>query len=314
MSTTFHTDVLAHSCPNLTTRVLHALRGAWRCSRSHLNHGYRLFAGCATRLFATSLVVLAMVACDGRSGTVAAAAAAPCPGSVSLAWSITNASGQPLSCAQAAATSVALRLLSRTGGTPVFTAFPCTSSSGIANVAPGLYDATIELRDASGATRATSPPQTSVAVAVGRTKVLTPVTFAVGSGGGGGNRVAFKLEAENASSNCQPSSSGGAGITGTTIFIARNDGGCAPVRLVRSRGGIEIGTYQVNCSSPEVASCIERDETLSTTGFAPGSYTVRVTGKIGPGNCWLAESLIDVPATGQLETRLVLQRQNTPGC
>lgn len=315
MSTTMHNQLLVHPYPNFTTRLFHALRGAWRRSRSHLNNGHRLFTDLAGRWLSSSLVLFAMVACDGPGGTGAAAAAtSPCPGSVSLAWSITNASGQPLSCAQAAATSVALRLQSRSGGTPVFTAFPCASSSGTVNVAPGLYDVTIELRDASGARRATTPPQTSVAVAVGRTKVLTPVTFAVGSGGGGGNRVALTLQAENVTSNCQPSSSGGAGISGTTVFIARSDGGCAPARLVRSRGGVETGAYQVNCSSPEIASCVERDETLTTTGLLSGSYTVRVGGKIGPVDCWVAESRIDVPATGQLDTRLVLRRQSAPGC
>ncbi|TMQ20530.1 MAG: hypothetical protein E6J91_03705 [Deltaproteobacteria bacterium] len=181
------------------------------------------------------LVLLATVACDGTGGTVMAApATGACPGSVSLAWSITSASGQPLTCAQAGATSVALRLQSRTGGTPVFTAFPCANSPGTANIAPGFYDVAIELHDASGARLATSSPQTSVAVAVGRTKVLTPVTFALAAGGGGGNsRVALTLETENVTSNCQSSSSKGAGITGTTIAIVRVGDGCAAVTLVR---------------------------------------------------------------------------------
>jgi hypothetical protein len=234
---------------------------------------------------------------------------------VSLAWSITSASGQPLTCTQAGATSVALRLQSRTGGTPVFTAFPCANSPGTANVTPGLYDVAIELHDASGARLATSPPQTSVAVAVGRTKVLTPVTFALAPGGGGGNsRVALTLETENVTSNCQSSSSKGAGITGTTITIVRVGDGCAAVTLVRSRGGKDIGIYKVNCSSPEVAGCIERDETLTTTGLTPAGYVVHVVGKIGPVDCWVGESQITVPATGQLQSRIVLQRQSAPGC
>ena len=293
--------------PNIKPEFLGTLRVAWHRCRSHLSKASRLFTG--------PLALLAIIACDGTGAATAASAASVCPGSVSLDWSIIGASGQSLTCAQAGATSVALRLQTRTGGTPVFTAFPCANSLGIANVAPGLYDVAIELHDAKGAKLATSPPQASVAVAVGRTKVLTPVTFAVGSGGGGGgSRVALSLEAEKVASNCQGSSSGGAGITGTTIFIARSDGGCAPARLVRSLGGVEIGTYQVNCSSPEIASCVERDETLTTTGLRPDSYTLRVGGKIGPADCWVAESRIDVPATGQLDTRLILRRQSAPGC
>jgi hypothetical protein len=256
-----------------------------------------------------------MVACEGSGGTSTAALAnSPCPGSVSLAWSLTSASGQPLTCAQAGATSVALRLQSRTGGTPVFTAFPCANSPGITNVAPGLYDVTIELRNATGERLATAPPQTSVAVAVGRTKVLTPVTFAVGGGGGGESRVVLILEAENLTSNCQPSSVGGAGITGTTITIARVGGGCAPVTLLRSLGNEPIGTYEVNCSSPQVASCIEQDETLTTTELAPDSYVVRVRGKVGAVDCWALDTQLDVPATGQLLRRITLRRQSAPGC
>lgn len=305
MSTMFYDQTPAHHGPNLKPTFLDALRVGWQRARSAL--------GNASRLFTASLALLAMVACDGAGGAVAAATATACPGSVSLAWSIASASGQPLTCAQAGATSVALRLQNRSGGTPVFTAFPCANSPGTANVTPGLYDVAIELHDASGARLATSSPQTSVAVAIGRTKVLTPVTFAVGTGGGG-NSVALTLEAEKVATNCQSTSSGGAGINGTTITIIRVGGGCAAVTLVRSRGGVEIGTYQVNCSSPEVAACIERDETLTTTGLTPAGYVVRVGGKIGAVDCWVGESQITVAATGQLQSRIVLQRQSVPGC
>ena len=264
----------------------------------------------ACRLFIVMLALLATVACEGTAGpSSAGSATSACPGSVSLAWSIISASGRPLLCSEAGATSVALRLQSRTGGTPVFTAFPCANSPAVANVAPGLYDVAIELHNAASARLGTAPPQTSVAIAVGRTKVLTPVTFAVAN-----SRVALSLEAENTTSNCRPSSAGGAGITGTTITIVRAGGGCAAATLVRSRGGAQIGTYQVNCSSPEVASCIEPDEILTTTGLEPNAYVARVRGLVGAAECWAAESQLDVPAAGQLQTRIVLRRQSAPGC
>jgi hypothetical protein len=219
-----------------------------------------------------------------------------------------------VACAQIGAANVALRLLSRTGGTPVFAAFPCANSPGTTNVTPGLYDVTFELHNATGERLATAPLQTSVVVAVGRTKVLTPATFVIGGSSEGNSPVELILQAENAVSNCQPSSMGGAGITGTTITIVRNGGGCAAARLVRARGGTQTGTYQVNCSSPEVATCIERDETLTTTGLAPAGYSVRVVGKVGPADCWISESQLDVQTTGQLQKRIVLRRQSTPGC
>ena len=309
MFITMHDHAPAHRNPNTKPGLLDALRVTWRRWRSQLLKTRRLLTGW--------LALLTMIACDGTGGaTTAATATSTCPGSISLVWSITSASGQPLSCAQAGATSVALRFQSRTGGTPVFTAFPCANSPGITNVAPGLYDVAIELRNATGTTLATAPPQTSVAVVLGRTKVLTPVTFAVGSGGGGGgeSRVVVILEAESLTSNCQPSSAGGAGITGTTITIARVGGGCAPVTLIRNRGDAQIGTYEVNCSSPQVASCIEQDETLTSPELQPDSYVVQVRGKVGAVDCWALDTQLDVPATGQLQRRITLRRQSAPGC
>jgi hypothetical protein len=304
MSITIHDQISVHLNPNTKTRLLDALRVTWRRWCSHVGKARKLFTG--------PLVLLAMVACDSGGGGTAVQATSTCPGSVSLAWSINSSIGRALTCAQTGAANVALRFQSRTGGVPVFIAFPCANDTGTSNLAPGLYDVTIALRDATGETLATAPPQTSVAVAVGRTKVLAPVTFAVQN-----SRVALTLETENVASNCQPSSSGGAGITATTITIVRVGGGCAAATLIRTRGGAQIGTYQVNCSSPQIAECIERDETLTTTGLTPDAYVVHVRGKLGAAECWAADSELAVPASGQsgqLQTRIVLRRQTAPGC
>ena len=262
-----------------------------------------------------------IAACNASGGNaaIAASAASSCPGSISIAWSITNANGQPSSCSQAGATSVALRLQSRTGGTPLFTAFLCGGSPGTANIEPGLYDVAIELHDANGAKLAVAPPQTSVAVAIARTKVLTPVVFTVGSGsgGGGGNHpgsVLLSLQAGVFSSNCLPGAVGGASINGTTITLVSASGGCAPVTFTRSQGGKEIGTYLVNYSSPAVTSCIENDESLTSPDLTPGSYTMHVRGKLGALDCFAADTALDVPQTGQLQKQIVLQHQNIPGC
>jgi len=238
-----------------------------------------------------------------------------CPGSVSIAWSIANGSGQPSSCFQTRATSVAVRLQNRTGGTPVFTAFPCNDGAGTANIAPGLYDVAIELHDANGATLATAPVQASVAVAVGRTKTLTPAAFIVNGGGGGGGgtgHVQLTLQTAGFASNCL--STGGAGITGSLITIITDGGSCAAVKLIRTRGGVEVGTYQVDCGSPSVTTCIEADERLTAPDLAPGNYTVHVRGAVGAGACFAAHATLAVPQTGQLTKLIVMQHQNAPGC
>jgi hypothetical protein len=77
---------------------------------------------------------------------------------------------------------------------------------------------------------------------------------------------------------------------------------------------VQIGTYEVNCSSPQVASCIEQDETLTSPELQPGSYVVQVRGKVGAVDCWALDTQLDVPATGQLQRRITLRRQSAPGC
>ncbi|MEO7733334.1 MAG: hypothetical protein ABIY55_20400 [Kofleriaceae bacterium] len=288
------------------------------------------------RAFVTiALAVLAVTACDGAAGTPTAGSPAnschaevsvawasssgfaslACPGSVSITWSITNGAGQPSSCFQTRATSVALRLQSRTGGTPVFTAFPCNDSRGTANVPPGLYDVAIELHDGNGAKLAIAPPQASVAVAVGRTTTLTPAAFVVNAGGGGGGaagHLALTLQTAGFATNCL--STGGAGITGSLITIITEGGSCAAVKLIRNRGGVEVGTYQVDCDSPSVTTCIEADESLTAPDLAPGNYTIHVGGAVGGGACFAADGALAVPQTGQLKKVIVMQHQNVPGC
>ena len=296
-----------------------ALRGpfdpVWRGWRTILREARGFFT------VALALALFAIAGCcNGTAGTPTTGSpwnpTNSCPGAVSIAWSIANGSGQRSSCFQTRATSVALRLQSRTGGTPVFTAFPCNGGEGTANVAPGLYDVAIELHDANGAKLATAPAQASVAVAVGRTTTLTPAAFIVNGGGGGGGggtgHVQLTLQTAGFASNCL--STGGAGITGSLITIITDGGSCAAVKLIRTRGGVEVGTYQVDCGSPSVTTCIEADERLTAPDLAPGNYTIHVRGAVGAGACFAADATLAVPQTGQLSKLIVMQHQNAPGC
>src|ERR1043165_5185943 len=80
-------------------------------------------------------------------------------GSVALAGSITEALGLPPTCAQVGARSIVLRLHPRTGGDAVVAVVPCTISPGTAQVATGVYNATIELHAADGTRLGTAPDQ-----------------------------------------------------------------------------------------------------------------------------------------------------------
>jgi hypothetical protein len=234
----------------------------------------------------------------------------PANGSISVAWSIQSIGGQALSCEQIGAGFAALRLRNRASSAIVATAFPCANSPGTTPIAPGLYDVSFLLNAADGTLLGTAPDQPGVSIVPGRLTQLTPVTFTFGVTPK--TTVVLRI-ATSATTNCQPTSAGGAGITGNTIFLARSDGGCAPAIFTRQRGAEQRGTYQVNCSSPQIAPCIEKDETLTTT-LDRGTYTIRVRGKIGVLECWEREDTLDIPVGGTVTRTLGLRRTNAPVC
>jgi hypothetical protein len=231
------------------------------------------------------------------------------PGSISLAWSITDLDSQPTTCVQANAQSVALRLRNRSGGNVVAAAFPCANSPSTAQFVAGVYDIAIELDAADGTRLATAPDQTGITITSGQVQRLLPATFVASTQ----SRVVISL-ATPATTNCQPVGMNGAGITGTTITLVKVGDGCAAVTFIRSLGTTQRGTYTVNCSSPSVATCVENNETL-TTSLAAGAYTIHVRGKIGAVECWQRDDTLEVPPPGKSLTRtLDLTHQTLPGC
>jgi hypothetical protein len=230
-------------------------------------------------------------------------------GTVALAWSLADDRGAPLGCDQVGARTVAVRLRDRASGSVSATAFACPNSPGTAQVAPGTYDIVFELNAADGTRLATAADQTGIAVVAGQRRQLAPITFQLSSRG----TLVLSL-ATSATTNCQPSSAGGAGITSNTLTLAVVDGGCAAVTFTRRRGTEDRGTYTVNCSSPQITPCIEKNETL-TTSLAPGRYRVSARGKVGAIDCWQRDDILEVPTAGQTLTRtLGLLRGNGPGC
>jgi hypothetical protein len=122
--------------------------------------------------------------------------------------------------------------------------------------------------------------------------------------------LALSLSIAGIASNCRTASDG-AGATSSTITLVHTGGGCAPVTFVRARGTTIIGSYQVDCSSPPTASCIETDETLSVSDIAPGSYTVHARSSLNGIDCWFNDDVFTVPSKGQLLRRLVLTPQGS---
>jgi hypothetical protein len=263
-------------------------------------------------VWGTGLVVAAVAALTALiCVTGCPAPPPPANGSISVAWTIRSGpGGLPITCEQVDARFAALRLRNRATNTVVSTAFPCANSPGTAQVAPGLYDVSFQLNGADGFLLGTAPDQTNVSVISARRTDLAPVTFIFGATPP--TTLVLRI-ATSATTNCRPTSLGGAGITGNTITLVRSDGGCAPVRFIRRRGTEDRGTYQVNCSSPEIAPCIEKDETLTTT-LGRGEYDVSVRGRIGAANCWARDDTLTIPVGGNVSRTLGLQRTPGAGC
>jgi hypothetical protein len=202
-------------------------------------------------------------------------------------------------------------LLHSRSGADITSVFPCTDLGGsTVPVTAGAYDATLALRGADGSTIATAPTQAAVTIGAGVVAVLTPVTFTADSPG----TVTLSITALATSTNCAPRERGGTGITGTLFTLVTASGGCAPLTFTRSRGTTVLGTYTVNCSSPQVDSCIERDETLTADGVDAGLYTVRAFGLIGPLRCWAAEDVLSVSAGAPLAKTIQLAPVQGRGC
>jgi len=254
-------------------------------------------------LFA-SLVALAVTeGCGGSNSDT------PARGSISLAWSITGVDHQPATCEQVGAATVRVRMRNRAGAASD-ASFPCGKSPSTTEVLAGPYEISIQLLAVDGAELAAGPEQAAVTVAGGQVTTLTPVVFVMDAKGS----LALALATPPSTSNCKPPTAGGADITAISITLERAAGGCAPVTFIRSRGGAQVGTYQVNCGTPQNAGCIENDETLTVPSMDPGAYIVRVQGKIGGSLCWSLDGVLEVPPGSRVARTLNLTHFGAPGC
>ncbi len=231
-------------------------------------------------------------------------------GAATLTWSITMAD-QRVTCAHAGATSVSLALHNRASGEDTSSAFACTDPQGTTSPLPvGTYDATITLRAVDGAPVATAPMQAAIPITLGQVTTLRPAMFAASDLG----NLVLSLVTLEAASNCQPRSDGGAGTTGHVIELTHAAGGCAPVMFRRMRGETQVGTYTVDCSSPQVAPCIERDETLHALGLEPGPYAISVSALAATRQCGSGDDVVLIPANVSVIKPIQIAHVQNVGC
>jgi hypothetical protein len=229
----------------------------------------------------------------------AAVADANTLGRLSLAWTVTDLAGRPVSCDLVGGRTVSLQLRNRTGAGGIPESFSCGNSPSTTRFfESGIYNVSIELRGDDG-TVVALPDQNGVVIAGGQTTELTPVEFRVDTRGS----FALSIATPPGTRNCQ-SPPTGAGITSMTITLVNAGGSCAAVKLLRSRGSTPLGSYTVDCGSPLAGACIETDETLTPeVPLASDLYTIHIRGKVGPTECFRNDDEVRVPAQGKVLTR-----------
>ena len=125
--------------------------------------------------------VLLLVACNG-GGFPDAPSEKPAPGDpggFSVSWSITDAGGQPATCAQAKATSVSVGITDAVSMARASVTFDCGLGAAFSGaLASSTYNVSFTLVDAQG-TLATATTQTGVVVTANHTTQLAPVTFSL---------------------------------------------------------------------------------------------------------------------------------------
>ncbi len=232
-------------------------------------------------------------------------------GTVSLASSMVDLSGSTVGCDLIDPGETILRMANLSGSASAEVSLPCSIGAVVSPPIPaGMYGMTPELYS-DGVLLSSAPEQRNVIVWSGTNTPLLPAKFVVDDSGS----LSVSITAQPATKNCQPATSGGAGITTNTIILTHASGECAPITMIRKRDGVSVGQYEVNCNTPMVTSCVESNEELTASGVASGSYTIRVRGRVRAIDCWFWMGPLRIPAGGKSTTAaLILSNPGELGC
>jgi hypothetical protein len=240
----------------------------------------------------------------------------PGPGAFTLAWTVTDANQQPITCGQIGATAVTatLRNLAASGGqTEVFT---CATGSGMSqkDLTPGTYEIMFELDAGNGTVLQTAPTLHGIVIQSNQVTALAPISFAVQATGG----MKLHLSANKPGGNCAAAPNGAA-IDAMTISVQhQTTGPCEPIMFAIAAGATQpAGTYTINCTTPASAPCIDSDQELTAVGIPSDKYTFHIQGNTAGATCWTNNDQVTVPPLdGTLTTTLNLGHApaGTPGC
>ena len=251
------------------------------------------------------LVTVTLVGCgDGGGFPDAPPIDAPTPpGTFSLAWTVANTGGTAITCGQIGAQAVTATLRNRAIQGASTEVFSCSTLMGMSQaLIPGTYDISFDLNGVGGdpvtGVIATAPMQMGIVIQSGVNTPLMPLAFSVNATGA----MRLKLMTSATAGNCVPVAQQGAGITTNSITLTKvSDGMCAPLTFTVSAGtmGGTAGTYVVNCATPTVAPCFERDQELTVTGIESATYAISVKGNRGGTECYTNIDQLPVPPIGR---------------
>lgn len=250
-----------------------------------------------------------LVACGSGGGFPDAREldARPPTGTFTLGWTLTDLGNNSITCDQVGAQSVTVlahNLAAEGGLTQVFV---CSTLMGTSQgLDPSVYDFNFQLAAASGILQ-TPPGHHNVTILSGQNTPLAPIAFQLAATG----EAALNISTGR-TTNCGTTTPANGAITQETITLTRNsDGSCAPITLAIGASTLTptaaSGSYTIDCTTPVVTTCIERDSTLAATGVKSDSYTIHVAGKQGvagaSGVCWTNSDSIVIPPLGGTLTR-----------
>jgi hypothetical protein len=231
------------------------------------------------------VVILVALAC-GSGSCGDDAPPPPRSHTVSLSWRVTDLSDVELACDRIDARSVTVTFTRlRTGESLLPAMFDCASKTGTRLLEEDDYLIGFELADPFG-TLVTLPPKRysiTAATAIEEAKLrLDPF-----------GDLEMTLETPQ-QANC----SAGSQITGMTIEMYRSGGACQTSTLA-----IEPSTtYTINCTSPNVTGCIEKDRRVTATHFPADEYRIRVVALQGANPCWVHDQRHRIRAAGLRRT------------
>ncbi|CAN5505927.1 hypothetical protein BH11MYX1_BH11MYX1_18640 [soil metagenome] len=235
--------------------------------------------------------------------------APPPTGTFTLDWALTDLANNNITCDQVGAQSVTVLAHNQAVEGGLTQVFVCSTLMGTSQgLEPGIYDFDFQLAAASGILQA-PPGQHTITIASGQNTRLAALAFQLDATGG----VALTLSTGR-TTNCGTATPANGAITQETITLTHNsDSSCEPITLAISASTLSpppasaSGSYTINCATPMVTTCIEKDSTVTATGVKADSYTIHVAGKQGvagaSGVCWTNSDSIVIPPLGGTLTR-----------